>query len=74
MAHNVEADPTDSPPLLAFCAEHGEEPECPFGPVDATTYLLQSEANRKRLLAAIENIDAGRNLVEISQSPNHVNA
>ena len=66
MEHNVESDSTDGAPLLALCDEHGEEPECSFGRVDATTYLLQSEANRKRLLAAIGNINAGRNLVEVS--------
>ncbi len=49
---------------LAFCAELGEEPERPSGAIDATAHLLRSEANRKRLLAAIENINAGRNLVE----------
>ncbi|MCX6027967.1 MAG: hypothetical protein NT169_01535 [Chloroflexi bacterium] len=48
----------------AFHAERGEEPERPSGAVDTTTHLLRSDVNRKRLLAAIENINAGRNLVE----------
>ncbi|MCP5098966.1 MAG: hypothetical protein GY943_25725 [Chloroflexi bacterium] len=33
--------------------------------VDETAYLLQSDANKERLLQAIENIDNGKNLVEI---------
>jgi antitoxin YefM len=41
-----------------------QEVEITVSPVNQTAYLLQSEANRKRLLAAIANIEAGRNLVE----------
>lgn len=74
MAHNVKSDPNDDAPFLAFHAQHSANPACPFEAVDATTYLLPSEANRNRLLAAIENIIAGRNLDEISDFPNHVNA
>jgi antitoxin YefM len=33
--------------------------------VDETAYLLSSEANKKRLLKAIDNISNGRNLVEV---------
>jgi hypothetical protein len=65
IADNVEADPIDGASPLTVCAEHGKEPERLFGSVDATTHLLRSEANRKRLLAAIENIEAGRNLIEV---------
>ena len=32
---------------------------------DETTYLLKSQANRDRLLRAIENVAHGRNLVTI---------
>lgn len=42
-----------------------QEVEITVSPVDTTAYLLHSEANRMRLLAAIENINAGRNLVEV---------
>jgi hypothetical protein len=66
MAHNSKGKQTGDSQCRGFCAEHGEEPERPSGQVDETTYLLQSEANRKRLLTAIENINAGRDLVEIS--------
>lgn len=33
--------------------------------VDETAYLLQSEANRERLLKAIENVERRENLVEV---------
>ena len=33
--------------------------------VDETAYLMQSEANRKRLLEAAEAINYGKNLVEL---------
>jgi antitoxin YefM len=33
--------------------------------VDETAYLLQSDANRERLLQAIEHVNAGENLVEV---------
>jgi antitoxin YefM len=32
--------------------------------VDETAYLMQSEANRKRLLEAVEAVTYGRNLVD----------
>jgi hypothetical protein len=66
MAHNSKGKQTDDPQCLAYCTEHGDGLERPSGQADETTYPLQSEANRKRLLAAIENINAGRSLVEIS--------
>jgi len=34
--------------------------------VDETAYLFQSEANKKRLLRAVQNISNQRNLVEVS--------
>ena len=33
--------------------------------VDETAYLLRSEANKDRLLKAVENIEKGENLVEV---------
>ena len=32
---------------------------------DETAYLLKSEANRKHLLAALADVEAGRNLVAV---------
>lgn len=32
---------------------------------DETSYLLKSEANRKHLLAALADVEAGRNLVAV---------
>jgi antitoxin YefM len=48
-----------------------QEVEITVSPIDPTAYLLQSEANRRRLLAAIENINAGRNLVEAPMTVLH---
>lgn len=43
---------------------------------DETAYLLQSPANRERLLKAIENVDQNRNLVTVNldavQSPANI--
>jgi len=33
--------------------------------VDETAYLLRSQANKERLLKAIENVERGENLVEV---------
>lgn len=33
--------------------------------VDETSYLLRSEVNKKRLLEAIDDIEHGRNLIEV---------
>ena len=43
-----------------------KEIEIVVSEVDETTYLIQSEANRKRLMESIENINQGKNLIEIS--------
>jgi antitoxin YefM len=42
-----------------------QEVEIAVSPVNPTAYLLQSEANRERLLAAITNIESGRSLAEV---------
>ena len=34
--------------------------------VDETAYLSKSEANQKRLLQAIENVENGTNLIEVN--------
>ena len=33
--------------------------------VDETAYLMASEANRKKLIRAIENVKSGSNLIEV---------
>jgi antitoxin YefM len=33
--------------------------------VDETAYLLRSEANKERLLKAVESVEKGENLVEV---------
>jgi antitoxin YefM len=45
---------------------HGREIEIVVSEVDETDYLLKSEANRERLLAATANIQKGTNLIEFS--------
>ncbi|MEM9090541.1 MAG: hypothetical protein AAGC93_17550 [Cyanobacteria bacterium P01_F01_bin.53] len=44
----------------------GREIEIVVSEVDETAYLMQSEANRKRLLTAMENVENRANLVEVS--------
>jgi hypothetical protein len=61
----TEVNQTGDAPLLGGHDEQGDGPERTFGPIDTTTYLLRSEANRQRLLAAIENVNTGRNMVEL---------
>lgn len=39
--------------------------DVPDDEMDETEYLLSSEANRKHLLAAIDNVENGRNLVTV---------
>ncbi len=34
--------------------------------IDETAYLSRSEANQKRLLAAIENVENGTNLISVN--------
>jgi len=43
-----------------------KEIEIVVSEVDETAYLFQSEANKKRLLQAVQNISNQRNLVEVS--------
>ena len=45
---------------------HTKEIEIVVSEVDETGYLLASDANRDRLLAAVANAEAGRHLVEVS--------
>jgi antitoxin YefM len=43
----------------------GREVEITVSDVDETAYLMQSEANRKRLLQAVQNISNRQNLTEV---------
>lgn len=42
-----------------------KEVEITVTEVDETEYLLRSEANRTRLMQAINNVENGKNLVEV---------
>ena len=44
-----------------------KEIEIIISEVDETTYLLQSDANKQRLLQAVQNVEARKNLVEVDQ-------
>ena len=39
--------------------------EAAEGSTDETAYLLESSVNRERLLAAIENVESGENLIGV---------
>lgn len=43
-----------------------KEVESTVEEVDETSYLLRFDANRRHLLQAVENIDRGRSLVEVT--------
>ncbi len=45
----------------------GKELEITVTDLDETDYLLRSDANRRRLLQAVENIEHRRGLVEIGE-------
>lgn len=45
-----------------------KEIEIAISEADETDYLLRSPTNRERLLKAVEEVDAGRNLVEPEQA------
>ncbi|MGB3296310.1 MAG: hypothetical protein WBB01_25265 [Phormidesmis sp.] len=49
----------------------GREIEIMVYEVDETDYLLKSEPNRKRLLAAKKNIENGTHLVEVTLESLH---
>lgn len=72
MAPNVETSSRDNTSPLTLCGECEQEHDHSVEIGDPTAYLLRSEANRKRLLQAIENINAGRVLIEFSLASNHV--
>lgn len=45
----------------------GKEVEITVAEVDETSYLLRSDANRRHLLHAVDNIEHRRNLVEVTE-------
>lgn len=44
-----------------------KEVEITVAEVDETSYLLRSDANRRHLLQAVENIERGHNLIEVTE-------
>ncbi len=44
---------------------HVKEIEIMVSEIDETAYLFQSEANKRRLLRAVQNINSQQNLVDV---------
>ena len=65
--YRLRADELDSDFIEALkTLFKDKEIEIIVSEVDETAYLLQSEANKKRLLQAVQNINTQQNLVEVS--------
>ncbi len=65
--YRLKASEIDQNFIEELKAKYGDkEIEITIDEVDETYYLLQSEANRERLLNAIESVNQGDNLVEVS--------
>lgn len=65
--YRIKANELDEKFIEGIKTTFGEqEIEIVVSDIDETDYLLQSPANKERLLKAIENIKRGENLVTIS--------
>jgi antitoxin YefM len=65
--YRIKANELDEKYIERLKTTFGEqEIEIIVSDMDETDYLLQSPANKERLLKAIENIKRGENLVTIS--------
>ena len=65
--YRLKASELDRDFLEEIKATFGEkEIEIIVSQFDETEYLLKSEANKNRLLKAIENVKKGQNLVEVN--------
>jgi antitoxin YefM len=65
--YRLKANEIDRNFLEEIKATFGDkEIEIVVSEFDETEYLLQSEANKNRLLGAIKNVGKGKNLVEIN--------
>ncbi|MCB0214418.1 MAG: hypothetical protein KDJ52_34075 [Anaerolineae bacterium] len=65
--YRLRADELDSDFIEALkTLFKDKEIEIIVSEVDETAYLFQSEANKKRLLQAVQNINTQQNLVEVS--------
>ena len=65
--YRIRANELDEKFIEGIKTTFGEqEIEIVVSDIDETDYLLQSPANKERLLKAIENVKRGENLVAIS--------
>lgn len=68
--YRLNADELDSKFLESLKSAFGHKQiEIAVSEADETDYLLRSPANRERLLKAVADVDAGRNLVTPDQTP-----
>jgi antitoxin YefM len=68
--YRLNADELDSKFLDSLKTMFGHKQiEIAVSDADETDYLLRSPANRERLLQAVADADAGRNLVTPDQTP-----
>ena len=68
--YRLNADELDSKFLEGLKSTFGHKQiEIAVSDADETDYLLRSPANRERLLKAVADLEAGRNLVTPDQTP-----
>jgi len=68
--YRLNADELDSTFLDSLKSAFGHKQiEIAVSETDETDYLLRSPANRERLLQAVADVEAGRNLVTPDQTP-----
>jgi antitoxin YefM len=67
ITYRLKASEIDQAFLDELKAKYGDkEIEITVDEIDETDYLLKSDANRERLLNAIESVNQGDHLVEVS--------
>ncbi len=67
--YRLNADELDGNFLASLKAAFAhKEIEIAVAEADETEYLLRSPANRERLLAAVADVEAGRNVMEPDQT------
>lgn len=68
--YRINADELDETFLESLkAAFRHKEIEIAVGETDETEYLLRAPANRAHLLAAVADVEAGRNVVVPEQTP-----
>ena len=66
--YRLRADELDEDFIASLRVLFGnKEVEITVTEVDETSYLLRSDANRRHLLQAVDNIEHRRNLIEVTE-------